>query len=134
MIACWMRDFDTNYYPYNMKKAKWLFVGDKSKLWLLKSKSNVHNALVLVEDVVSALKIQRLSDVVCLGGTSLPIEVVLNLFHYSQIILFLDGDMAGLKAAQKIRNQLKLFVPVRIIYAKKDPKDHTYEELEALLK
>jgi hypothetical protein len=133
IVACWMRDFDTNLYPYNMKKVKWLFVGDKSELWLLKPKYKLGHSLVLVEDIISALKIQQINDVICLGGTSLPNEVFTILNNYKEIILFLDGDMAGLKAAQKIRNQLKLFIPVKIIYAKKDPKDHTYEELEDLL-
>lgn len=135
MVGCWARSL--NEYP------KWKFFGhNKYFVWYLnnllcldRKRLSELNVICFVEDVVSALKVWKFVDVICLGGTNIKRpeykEIVKN---YEKVIVFTDGDRAGKEAAQKIRKELNLIRPCVIMRNTKDPKCYSYEELQKMLK
>jgi 5S rRNA maturation endonuclease (ribonuclease M5) len=122
----WMRSLDKN------QKAKWLRVGEKGILAHYRNSSE--RKVVLTEDIVSAIRVADFSNVICLGGTSAKKDQIAPLLNlYDEIIIWLDGDVAGQRGAEKIRNQLKLTKKIRIVYTAKDPKAHTTDEIKKIL-
>lgn len=94
------------------------------------------NTLVLVEDILSSIKIDRVTDAMALLGTSLPKEKYLTLgTKYDKIVIWLDNDNPQVRKSQsKIKRRLELFCPdVQIIYTERDPKEHTQKEIEAIV-
>lgn len=131
MLMCWMRTLD----PSN--KMKWLFFGDNTILpfFIPTRRMQSPNRVCLVEDVISGVKVSKFLDTIVLGTTDIsetsPIWHKLNKFE--EIVLFLDGDTAGKKGSEKLRNKLKLLYNVRVIRNTKDPKNYSNEQLAELL-
>lgn len=106
------------------ESVKYLTVGPKTPYFVVKEGSK---AVVLVEDIISALKIAQVQpgvDVVSLLGTSMTAEFMLTLVKsYHTIGIWLDPDGPGLKAANVIRKKLKLYAQnVLVLESKEDPK------------
>lgn len=156
MRGCWMRNISDNFRP------KWLFAGEKYFSWhyLTLPKEPVsyikevykigttdkYNDLLnicartlnmskicLVEDVISAIRVSKFMDVICLGGTYLSKYDKEVIQQYNQVVIFLDPDSAGREAAKKIRKELKLTMKCRIIRGTQDPKCYPDEELKEIL-
>lgn len=128
LIGCWMRSLDPNVKP------KWLFAGNKNFNWHYKNYKYTKDVLVLVEDVISAIRVSKYCSVVCLGGTSINSRILTPLvLQYNKVVLFLDGDKAGKTATEKIKQYYKLMREVKIIKTTKDPKEYTDEELIEVL-
>jgi 5S rRNA maturation endonuclease (ribonuclease M5) len=129
MIMCWMR---TLAQP---TKTKWLFTGDNT-IWPFIIRCDSHklhnpNRVCLVEDVISGVKVSKYINTIVLGSTVISTEspIWAKLSKFDEVVLFLDGDSAGKKGAEKLRNQLKLLYNVRVIRNTKDPKNYTDAEL-----
>jgi len=137
MIGCWMRDLENRVYPYGMKKVKWLYVGDPKSTynWIYrKNKNKRTRSIVIVEDVISALRVSKYIDVICLGGTSWTTETILpELLKYKKIIVWLDGDKAGHNASWKFAVEFRVFRDIKEIRTKKDPKCYDDKELKGSL-
>jgi DNA primase/predicted RNA-binding Zn-ribbon protein involved in translation (DUF1610 family) len=81
-----------------------------------------NKAVILVEDILSAIRIGVLFNVVCILGTKLADEQSESLREYSTVITWLDSDRAGRKGAANIRKTLGLIKQVGNIVTEKDPK------------
>lgn len=126
-------------------KNKWMFIsptGKKELPWLYHGrKYSGSRRLVIVEDVLSAIKLNNLGlrennpfDVLCLCGTNFQNDVdYKTILKYDVLIPFFDGDDAGRKALEKFIREFKTFKIVKPIRPKKDPKEYTYKELLQLL-
>lgn len=132
MIGCWMRDI------YGTNKVKTLYAGqDKNTyLWKLETtnKTTIRN-IAIVEDVISAIKVSKYCDVICLGGThwNKP-QISECLKDYMNVLVFLDGDGAGKDAAKRFRKDFKLVAyNLKILRNKKDPKEYKSAELQEFL-
>lgn len=129
MLSAWARSLT--------REPKWLFWGDsKTKSRLLASTTRRILNLVIVEDVVSAIRLNRFAHVLSLGGTALSdaAEFYVECYKSDQpVIVWLDGDQAGKRSAEKIRKQLKFGTEVKIISTPKDPKAYTDQELYDIL-
>jgi hypothetical protein len=139
-IAYWGRSIDEEKHMSQYSRPKWLYVGDhkNSYSWVeycIQSHlgRNRNTAICIAEDVISAIKISEIMDCICLGGTSLSEADKLKVLEYKQLFIFLDPDEAGRKAAEKVRNSLKLHVPIHIVRSIKDPKEYSIEELKEKL-
>lgn len=140
MVACWMRDV------LEESLTKWLYTGrDKNTVcwnmyverigWESEGEEYYLNTTVcLVEDVISAIRVSKFLDCICLGSTSINEETRKVLLHYDKVVLFLDGDEAGKRGAQKIRNELKLTHTCYIVRNRHDPKTYDDKELEGLIR
>lgn len=142
--GCWMRLVDETTRPEY--KSKWLFAGKRDFVWVYftdrcfpysvndETRWYIDNSVVLVEDVVSAIRVSKHMNCICLGGTNLtPLIKKYIVKNYENVILFLDGDSAGRNAAEKIRKELKLDCSIRVIRAKKDPKEFSDLQLKRWL-
>jgi hypothetical protein len=84
-------------------EKKVLGIGEK-QLYKIKTGSKT---LILVEDYISAIRLEEYGDVYCLFGTYLNrTEVPAILNEYDEIVVWLDGDDAGIKGTKNIVKQL----------------------------
>ena len=93
---------------------------------------------VLVEDIISAIKVSRTADAIALLGSH-PTPEVINWIanRYKNIYIWLDNDKPEvIKQQNKLSSLLKVLVSgrVEIILTKKDPKDHSDNEIKGLIK
>jgi len=89
-----------------------------------------NSTIVLVEDVISAIRVMRYVDSVALLGHSLGIAQVLALLEgYKDVIVALDPDATD-KAIKMKREYGGYFNTFEVKPLKKDPKNMTEDELE----
>lgn len=89
---------------------------------------------VIVEDMLSAIRVGELCSSIALCGTSLPTKRVWDIIDiFKAAIIWLDGDAPGLKAASKIEKQLSLYIPCKIIKSTEDPKKYTKKEIREII-
>ena len=93
------------------------------------------NTCVLVEDMLSAIRVSKFTTALCMFGTEVSHAMVKLLAGYSNVIIFLDNDNAIVKKKQMdIQNKLELWVPnVLILRSPKQPKDYTDTDLQTIL-
>jgi hypothetical protein len=122
------------------QKPKWLYAGPKPQpeLYYLEKEFD-SNSLVLCEDVISAIRISEHSNVIALMGTNITQYMLGKLKeilpYHQEILLWLDGDDAGIKARTGLKKQLQLItdLPVRIIRSKQDPKCFDSKTIKEIL-
>ena len=149
LLPCWN---DGKLVSYQARKLfpedtgpKYLSYGDKNSVYAVRATSagEEHSdeptitPLVIVEDVLSAIKVGRYADALALRKSSMSdkeLQWVLNQ-GYEEFVVFLDDDNAQVKKSQiVIKNKLEAFGSVRIIHSNgRDPKEHSDLELEEIL-
>lgn len=110
---------------------KYLGRGSKN---LFHSRFTKTNYCVIVEDMLSAIRVGELCSCVALCGTSLPRTKIWDIVDlFKAAIIWLDGDAPGIKAASKIEHQLSLYMPCKIIRSTEDPKTYSKKEIRGIL-
>ncbi len=120
--------------------------GPKTHMYSHSAKSDT---VIIVEDMLSCIRVGELLPTLCLFGTKLKYEEINNIINnYTNIILWLDGDKPGQEAAATIENQLKQEakkhirkkafelrdqIIIKNILTKYDPKVYTKTELRRIL-
>jgi 5S rRNA maturation endonuclease (ribonuclease M5) len=111
---------------------------------------NNHNTVVIVEDYVSAMRLAENNvDSICLFGTSMKDEDIKPILsRWDNIIMWLDGDEAGIKGRKTIEKKLKRQIkelkvkyPLRYpqnwsilsVSSEKDPKCYSDIEIKEML-
>lgn len=97
-----------------------------------------NNKLILTEDVLSACKVylslNRLHSVYAILGTYQPkIIPIIEELNPKEIIIWLDGDAAGVFGAKKLFNALSFKYKCRIIETSKDPKCYSPEDIQRII-
>lgn len=103
---------------------------------LLYQKHNEGNTIVIVEDILSCLKLYQAGKNSCaLLGTHISDELIYFLVkEYSNFIIWLDDDKPEVKMSQiSLKNRLSVFGNVQIVKTPFDPKEYTEEEIEEVL-
>lgn len=93
-------------------------------------------AIVLTEDLLSAIKCGRIIDSSPLFGTDISdLHLAYLVFHYNNFIVFLDDDNSIVKKKQLVlKNRLEQYGKVTLIRdVDKDPKECTDTELKDIL-
>jgi 5S rRNA maturation endonuclease (ribonuclease M5) len=112
------------------KKMKYYTVGDitASKVFV----KNKLSTVMLVEDVVSAYKCAKAGiNVLPLLGTTLRPHHLSLVKKYDRVIIYMDNDTAGQKAAVNIYKELSPYTnDLDVIYDTKQPKERPLEELQ----
>lgn len=131
----WMRSIDPEVKP------KMLYAGKKEDQTLYYLKTIFDPvSLIIVEDIISCIRVNEFQDCIALCGTSLSekkkeeLLKIIKKTKYQNVILWLDGDQAGRKGAEKLRKELKSYIDIRIIRTKKDPKCFSSKEIKEILK
>lgn len=91
--------------------------------------------VVLCEDILSAFKVGLHTEAWSLLGTSLSDDALKEiLYRDCKVIVWLDGDGPGQKAAAKILKTLRAYgVSVANVVTEKDPKLYSRDEIEEKL-
>lgn len=90
---------------------------------------------VLTEDILSTLRVGRLQHAVASLGTSISHRTAARILkHHRQIIIWYDGDAAGVKGAAKARKVLELQgAEVIVIRTEEDPKSYNNEQITNII-
>ena len=110
------------------KKMKYYTVGDinSSEVFVRNTRSTV----MLVEDVVSAYKCAKAGiNVLPLLGTTLRLHHLFLIKEYDRVIIYMDNDTAGQKAAVNIYRELSPYSNDIDVIHDKQPKERPLEEL-----
>ena len=93
-------------------------------------------SVVIVEDIISAIKCSRIMSSFAMCGSHISAEDMSMLLKtYTGFIIFLDNDVRQVKVIQGVlKNYFKLFNrPVAVIYENKDPKAFNEQALRTIL-
>jgi hypothetical protein len=116
-------------------KRKYHTEGDIANLLPIyrNSSTNLTRHVVLVEDVISAVKISRYSDAMPCLSSGIPVKKLKRLAGlYDAFTVWLDGNM--FTNATRMADQLQLMGrEANVILTNKDPKEHTYAEINEIL-
>ncbi|CAB4241335.1 putative DnaG-like primase [uncultured Caudovirales phage] len=133
--------YDRAIFPYKTKQG--LLFGwqgrsleDKNKKWLSIGKLTDNpmvygngDKLVLVEDVISAIKISKFTSCMVLFGTNISLNHVKTALEAKkQVVIWLDKD----KRNKSIRDASRLRgfgLSVGVVFSEKDPKELTNSEI-----
>lgn len=115
------------YFPARMPKTH--NKGDLRGLPHVIEPGVAGDRLIVVEDVVSALKVGRHVDCLCMFGSSVRMEWLPWLRkRYKHVSLWFDYDKR--KQAVAVKSRLNLLFPkTDIIVTERDPKEYSNEEL-----
>lgn len=124
-LKCWQARNFSDYGP------KWLTFGQPKDILYVRGTGS---SIVLVEDIVSALKIEQAGGCASpLFGCIIPVNRLLSLSkRFSSIGVWLDPDKA-LEASQQAYKGLKLGFNIYTIKTDKDPKEHTYDDIRTFI-
>lgn len=122
------------YFGDNPDKAKWFTQGDAKSVFHILGNSNI---LILVEDIVSAIKLERAGYAVmplfgCVVGGYRFGKLRLLQNNSSKTIVWLDED----KRTEAVREAKlgRLFgLDCTVIFSKRDPKDETFESIHKIV-
>jgi hypothetical protein len=107
----------------------------RERIYFFNEAHSIEKGIVLVEDILSAIKVGRVVNSVALLFATIPRLLISNLVGqgYLKIWLWLDSDKAEYTARALIR--LRNFnYPVRRVYSPKDPKCYTESSIKTFLK
>jgi len=88
---------------------------------------------VVVEDILSAIKVGRTRKAFSLLGTKITTPQTNTLSKYKEVTTWLDSDKAGVTGAYSIRKALQLVTEVRNVVTEKDPKCYSDKEIKEIL-
>lgn len=123
--------YQERYFGPNKDKPKYVTHGSKTqKLGYINNK-NFPDAIVLVEDFISAIKVGRYCTCAPLLGATIDGKAVKWLSdNFKRVRVWLDMDKATESLRQASRVPCK---DVRVILTQFDPKDYTTQEIIKLL-
>lgn len=117
------------YFGPNKDHPKWITYGKPPEYYL----GQETDVCIFVEDIVSAIKLSRYQQTSPLFGSYVSYQRLLSTNRRcSHVVFWLDPDKR--KEALLFAKQASLmYNRSSVIFSDKDPKEHTYEELEAIL-
>ena len=124
------RFFPASNLP-GVRRAKYFTCGHPDEIQSFFGKDDAGEGLVVVvEDVVSAIKVARVKPSMCLWGSELSLKKFKRISQYfKHLVIWLDSD----KESYQIRSGLKArpyFEAVSQVFTEKDPKSYTTSEIE----
>jgi hypothetical protein len=132
-----LEGFQGRYFGNDVKIPKWIGKGKLNLVYniLHGTKSHKHVEIVLVEDIISAYKVNIAGwSVMPLYGMNSTSRLNhLKLLGYTNIILWLDPNMKKEMIKQGRKAILKGF-KFRSVFSAYDPKDHTTQQIKGYLK
>lgn len=112
------------YHPFKVRTI------DQEKL-------DGYKVIILVEDALSALKVSQSAggaEVWSINGTGN--KKLLNIIIDSKpnrVIIWLDGDQAGIRGSRKMWNELSSYTDCSIVTTPMDPKCYSCNEIKSIL-
>lgn len=115
-------------------KPKYVKAG-ASKTEMYKLVDNQDKAIVVVEDILSAIAVHRAGfNSIAVLGTSITTKIAQELGSFPVVVSWTDADKAGDAAWVKLRRKLALYpVNLKRVRTDKDPKELNRSEIAAKL-
>ena len=132
-------EYQYRYFGDNPKHPKWVGYGINENLIHIEGdkKPKIHhpNSLVLVEDIISAMKVGHSTlPTMCLFGSNISLKrlATIKQLGYDEVIIWLDWDKReyAIKAAQQAQ---AIGLKASVIHTQLDPKDYDYESIKRTL-
>lgn len=124
--------YQYRYFGNNKDHPKWVGYGITDNLMHITGVGST--SLVLVEDIISAVKVGHISPTLCLFGSNISLKrlATLKLLGYNEVIIWLDWDKKeyAIKAAQLAQS---IGLQSRVIHTKLDPKEYSYDDIKQIL-
>lgn len=120
------------YFGNNKDYPKWFSQGTLHET--LHILGDTANSLVLVEDILSAIKVKDIYPALPLFGCFISIRLLTRLHNlrYNKLYIWLDPDKR--KEAIKFSRQAKMLgFDVKPIFSDEDPKSYSIEEIKHML-
>lgn len=117
-------------------KSYYTRTNDKDNMYGYYVSDVINNTIIIVEDIISAIKCSQAADSIALLGTHAKPAVVEQILKegYKKAFVFLDADNPQVRMkAREIPKRLP-FVECKIIETGSDPKYLTKEQIEELIK
>lgn len=121
------------YLGEDKKAAKWFSQGDLKNILYILHSGEKRDRIILVEDVISAIRVGRIVDCMPLFGSYVSTSCILRLAKlYSRIDLWLDKDKEkdSYSYSKRIRD---LGLQSHTIVTDKDPKEYKDYDIECLI-
>lgn len=99
---------------------------------ILKYGNNRH-VIVLVEDIISAIKVARVATAIPMLSSKLPAEWLSELKPYDRVVIWGDRDKAVQNTRESRRLSEILGKPVQNVITEKDPKYFSTEDIKNYL-
>lgn len=128
--------YQYRYFGENKDHPKWVGYGINDNLLHITNPNNslVDGLLVLVEDIISGLKVGHITPTLTLFGSNISLKrlATLKLLGYNEVIIWLDWDKReyAIKAAQLAQS---IGLQAQVIHTKLDPKEYNYEQIKKFL-
>jgi hypothetical protein len=133
LVAWQARNFGSNEpekqvgHGNRLGKSKWFSQGNLKTLYHILPFDYKSDKLVVVEDIVSAIKVARVTPCMPLFGSTIGLDRFKTLYNrFSEVIVWLDPDKRKQALLEASKGQ-QLGLKVRVVYADRDPKE--YDEL-----
>lgn len=133
LIFPWMEDGSPSFWigrNFGTEGTKYHTVGNVYKsLCVFSSDTGDHESVVAVEDWVSAIKVSRVVDAVCMFSSSLTKNNAMRLSKlYKNLIIWGDYDMAK-QNMRHAKQYSSFFDKSRCVITKKDPKEYHVDQI-----
>lgn len=124
--------YQSRYFGDDPTEPKWRTIGSKTLLHNIDPFAQ-DSRLVLVEDIISALKVGRVTNAAPLFGTLIHPTVVAEIVkQFKLVILWLDPD-AKMKALKTALTLGEAGVPTKVIFSDYDPKNYITSDIRMLV-
>lgn len=92
-----------------------------------------HNSIVIVEDILSAIKVGRVTNSVSLLGSYIPESFHQDVSDFKEYLIWLDRDKIKASIKYCLKLQSRLGKKIRIIMQDKDPKEYSVDNIKEIL-
>ena len=120
------------YVGTDKTKAKWFSQGKIHEI--IHPVQVTKRKAILVEDIVSAIKVSRQRGAIPIFGSSISAKQILRLKTVvDEVWYWLDPDMRT-KSVKMAKLSNLLGLPAHVIFSDKDPKEHDHESITNILR
>ena len=110
-------------------------ITDRAAIRFVSQESDYSGTCVVTEDILSAIRVGETEGVtgVSLLGTSASTSDLLYISKYKRVLLWFDGDAAGIKCTRRTKKALAMLgVEAECVRTELDPKEYTADEIRRL--
>lgn len=121
------------YFGQDIKQSKWINQGSPKDIVHCINKQS--NSIVIVEDIISAIKILKTdigAGVLVLFNSHNPVSKLLTLGKNKQYFLWLDNDKSR-ESLLFTKESKSIGLDVTPVFSQRDPKDESYFTIRNLL-
>ena len=112
--------------------------GNKSNILFTAGSGNFTGRVVVVEDIMSAIRVGNATTdsnttAISLLGTKITAGQATYLSNFKECITWLDGDKAGKRGSYHVRSVVGLLTPCRNVRTDEDPKCYSNKHIREVL-